>query len=72
MDLQASKIELVKIIININSQKTISKLLNVLKTEKEDFWFDLTNSEKQEIELGIQQLDSGNRISINDFLEKIN
>ena len=34
--------------------------------------FHKTNLKQTLDELGIQQLDSGNRISINDFLEKIN
>jgi hypothetical protein len=71
MDLQASKLELVKMIVNINSQKTIDKLLTVLKSEKDDFWFDLSEKEKEEIELGIKQLDAGERIPLNEFLNKI-
>ena len=70
MDLQSSKLELVKMIININSQKTINKLLNILKSEQEDFWFDLSEMEKKEIELGIKQLDAGQRISLIDFLKE--
>lgn len=71
MDLQASKLELVRMIVNINSQKTITKLLNVIKSEKEDFWFDLSEVEKKEIEIGIQQLDSGQRIPLDEFLDQI-
>jgi hypothetical protein len=58
-------------IVNINSQKTIDKLLNVIKSEKDDFWFDLSNAEKEEIELGIRQLEEGQRIPLNEFLDEI-
>jgi len=71
MDLHTSKLELVKMIVNINSQKTIDKLLNVIKSEKNDFWFDLSNAEKEEIELGIRQLEEGQRIPLNEFLDEI-
>jgi hypothetical protein len=71
MDLQASKLELVKMIVNINSQRTIDKLLKLLKSEKDDFWFDLSDKEKEEIELGIKQLDTGERIPLDEFLNKI-
>ncbi len=71
MDLQTSKLELVKLIVNIENQNLIDKLIRVLKSEKEDFWFELTEQEKQEIELGIKQLDSGKRISLDDFLKKV-
>lgn len=62
MDLQTTKLELMKMIININSQKTIDNLLNFLKSESSDFWLQLSDSEKEEINLGIEQLELGQRI----------
>jgi hypothetical protein len=70
MNLQTSKLELVKLIVNIDNKKMIDKLLKVLKSEKEDFWFELSERERQEIKLGIEQLDSGQRISFEDFIKK--
>jgi hypothetical protein len=70
MNLQASKLELVKLIVNIDNQKIIDKLLTILRSGQEDFWFELSEKERQEINLGIHQLDSGQRISLNDFLKK--
>lgn len=63
MDLQTSKLELVKMIVNIDNQATITRLLDVLKSEKKDFWQELSNKDKQEIEAGIKQLDLGERVS---------
>jgi hypothetical protein len=71
MDLQTSKLELVKLIVNIDNQHVIDRLINALKSEQDDFWFELTEQEKQEIELGIKQLDSGKRVSLEDFLKKV-
>lgn len=71
MDLQTSKLELVKMIVNIDNQNIINKLLMVLKSEEEDFWLELSDQDRQEIELGINQLDSGQRISLDDFLKKV-
>ena len=71
MDLQASKLELVKLIVNIDNGKVIDKILRVLKSEQEDFWLELSEIEKEEIQIGIKQLDSGKRISIDDFLAKV-
>lgn len=71
MDLQTSKLELVKMIVNIDNQNIINKLLMVLKSEEEDFWLELSDQDRQEIELGINQLDSGQRISLDDFLMKV-
>ena len=72
MNIQTSKLELVKLIVNIDNQRIINRLLKVLRSEQEDFWFELTDREKQEIELGIKQLDSGERIMLADFLKKVN
>jgi len=64
MDLQTSKLELVKMIVNIDNQATITRLLDVLKSEKKDFWQELSDKDKQEIEAGIKQLDLGKRVSL--------
>ena len=71
MDIQASKLELVKLIVNIDNGEVIDKILKLLKSEQEDFWVDLSEKEKEEIRIGIKQLDSGKRISIDDFLAKV-
>ena len=71
MDIQAAKLELVKLIVNIDNGKVIDKILKLLKSEQEDFWLELSENEKEEIQIGIKQLDSGDRISIDDFLVKV-
>jgi hypothetical protein len=71
MDIQASKLELVKLIVNIDNQKVIDKILIILKSEQNDFWHELTPQEKQEVQIGIRQLDAGQRISLDDFLKKV-
>lgn len=71
MDIQASKLELVKMIVNIDNQNVIDKLLNVLKSNQEDFWLELSPQEKEEIEIGIKQLDAGHRTSLDEFLKKV-
>ncbi len=71
MDIQTSKLELVKLIVNIDNQKIIDKILKVLKSEQEDFWLELTPREKEEIRIGIEQLDAGHRTSLDEFLKKV-
>lgn len=39
--------------------------------EKKDFWDELTQSQKKEIEEGIKDLDEGRSISWEDFLAKV-
>ncbi len=69
MDLQASKLELVKRIIDIDNPLMIDSLLSVLKQADEKKPC-LSDSDKQEIRLGLKQLDRGERISMEAFLEK--
>ncbi|MDA7744794.1 hypothetical protein N8911_01715 [bacterium] len=71
MDIQASKLELVKLIVNIDNQSVIDRILKVLKSDQEDFWVDLSPQEKEEIEIGIKQLDAGHRTSLDEFLKKV-
>jgi hypothetical protein len=57
MDLQQSKIALAKLILDIDSQELIDKILRVLQQDSPDFWDSLSEAEKEEIALGIKQLD---------------
>lgn len=70
MDLQSSKLELVGLILKIDNQLTIDKLTAMLKDQEPDFWNDLSDQQKREIKLGINQLDDGQRISLEEFISK--
>lgn len=71
MDIQTTKIELAKIILSIENTEFIEKIKNFISKEKKDFWNDLNQSEIAEIELGLKQLEKGERTSYDDFLKKI-
>jgi len=42
-------------------------LKNLIKSTKLDFWDELSASEKEEIQKGIQQLNNNERISFDEF-----
>ena len=71
MDIQASKLELFKMIYNIEDQNIIDNLIKIVKKSQKDFWLELSESQREEIKTGINQLDSGQRISLEDFLKKV-
>jgi hypothetical protein len=71
MDIQSSKIELVKIILNIENDKFIEKITEFIQKEKVDFWNELSLSEQEEIEKGVKELNNGKRVDFDDFLKKI-
>ncbi|MCD4773839.1 MAG: hypothetical protein K8R41_10705 [Bacteroidales bacterium] len=72
MNIQTTKIELVKMILNIENNEFIQKVTDFIKViEQADFWDNLSLSEQKEIKEGIKDLDKGDRIAYNEFLKKI-
>jgi hypothetical protein len=50
MDIQTTKIELIKMILDIETPELIEKVVKLLKKEKKDFWDELSSAQKEEIE----------------------
>ena len=71
MDVETSKIELAKLVLNINNGEFIQRITDFSNKEKGDFWNELTSEEQIEIKKGIAQLDVGQRISYNEVLKKV-
>lgn len=71
MDTQATKIELAKLILDLEDPKLIKKIHKLLMDENSSFRKSLTDFEKEEIRLGLEQLNRGERISVEDFLNKV-
>jgi len=67
MDIQASKIELAKMILDLEDSKLIEKLRKLVIKEKKDFYDEFTEDQKLEIQYGIEQLDRGEKVSWEDF-----
>jgi hypothetical protein len=71
MDIQSTKIELVKTILAIENSEFIQKVADFINKEKIDFWNELSASEQNEIKKGIDDLNQGKRVSYDSFLKKI-
>lgn len=71
MDIQTSKIELVKLILDIDNTEFIQKVSDFVKREKSDFWNELSLPQQNEIKKGIEDLENGKRIEFSEFLKKI-
>ncbi len=71
MDTQTSKIELAKLILELEDPYLINKIYELLLDESSQFRKSLSEHEKEEIKLGIEQLNRGERISFEDFLKKV-
>jgi hypothetical protein len=71
MNITKTKVELAKFILDIDDPKLIEGIHDLLMEEKSDFWEQLSEGEKQEIKLGISQLDKGQKISFNKYMQKV-
>lgn len=71
MDIQSSKIELIKAILTIENESVISRLKEILLSKKEDFWLELSDSEKEEIDLGIKQIEQGQTENWEEVLKRV-
>ncbi len=71
MDIQTTKLELLKTILENENSEFIQRVADFVKKEKSDFWNELSVSEQTEIKKGITELESGKRVSYESFLKKI-
>lgn len=71
MDIQTSKIELAKLILNIENESFIQRVIDFIKNENSDFWNNLSESEQAEIKKGIDELNKGKRTPYKEILKKL-
>lgn len=67
MDIDASKIELAKMVLEIEDSELIEQVKNLITKGDKDFYGEFTEDEKLEVKFGTDQLDSGETISWEDF-----
>lgn len=70
MDIQAEKIELVKLLLNTNNPKIIESIKQIFKKEKSDFWDELSEEQQSEIELGLHQINEGKVTDYETIMKK--
>ena len=72
MDVQATKIELAQLLLNTDNVSVLNKIKTILKTEKKDWWDELTDFQKEQIEIGENQIDNGEVISWEEVKKQMN
>jgi len=64
MDIQATKLELMRLLLNTQKEHVLSRLKEVFDQEGEtDFWDNLSKEDQKAIDEGISQLDKGQHLS---------
>ena len=71
MNIQAEKIELMKLILETDNPSILSSIKKILKREsKKDFWDTLPQSQKDEILKSIEEIENGEIEDYEDFIKK--
>ena len=71
MDIKTTKIELAKLILNLENPSMIEKIKDLLKSEAEAFADSMTKFEKEEINIAMEFLKEEKRVSFDDFLKRV-
>lgn len=71
MDLQAEKIELVKLILDTEDRGLIKKIMALFKSKEEDFWETLPEHFKNGVRKSQEELKNGQFISYEDVKKKL-
>jgi predicted transcriptional regulator len=70
MDIQFEKSELMKKLAETNDISIIEAIKNVFVSQKKDFWDELTQEQKEEIEEGDRQIERGEFVLYEDLMKK--
>jgi predicted transcriptional regulator len=70
MDIQFEKSELMKKLEETNDISIIEAIKNVFVSQKKDFWDELTQEQKDEIEEGERQIERGEFVDFEEFIQK--
>lgn len=71
MDNKTLKIELTRLILETESTELLKKLLADLKSEKRDFWLDLSEDQKTEIEISRKQVRNGETEDWDSIIKRV-
>lgn len=71
MNIQAEKLELLQLILNTDNPSVLNAIKRILqKSADTDFWNALSEEQKEEIYQGLAEIENGEVVSYNEFIEK--
>ena len=70
MNLQSEKENLIKLIDQTSDLSIISSIKKLFKSEKKDFWHELTEEHQKEINLSLKEFDEGKYSNFENFIKK--
>jgi hypothetical protein len=71
MNMQAEKLQLMKLILETKNPKILKSIKNLFfQEDKVDFWNSLTDEQKEEIDLGISEIENGESLDYETVVRK--
>lgn len=71
MNIQAEKLELLQLILNTDNPRVLNAIKNIFKKSADtDFWNALTQEQQEDILQGISDIENGEFVTYEDFIEK--
>ncbi|TRX39422.1 hypothetical protein [Flavobacterium restrictum] len=70
MNIQLEKSKLMKLLEETNDESILASIKKIFITQKKDFWDELTEEQKFEIEEGERQIERGEFVLYEDLMKK--
>jgi hypothetical protein len=70
MNIELEKLELIKMLVETNDSTIIASIKSIFKKEQKDFWDELSEEQKFEIEEGDRQIERGEFVLYEDLMKK--
>ncbi|HNW52253.1 MAG TPA: hypothetical protein PKH79_14320 [Prolixibacteraceae bacterium] len=71
MNIQAEKIEIIKMILETNNPSILKSVKNMFREKTNtDFWETISQEQKEDIFRGIEEVENGEVVDYEDFMKK--
>ncbi len=70
MNIESTKLELMHLLLQTQKESLLAKLKKVFEEEQTDWWYDLSEQEQKDIEIGISQADKGEYIEDQEAMKR--
>jgi hypothetical protein len=67
MDIQLEKIELIRLLQETENPSIITDIKKIFQSEKKDFWSELSDEQKAELERADREIDNGDFVTFDEF-----
>jgi hypothetical protein len=71
MDTKTLKIELTRLILETENPELLNRVFNDLKKERTDFWQDLSDDQKAEVEISRKQVKNGETEDWDSIIKRV-